>query len=560
MRSLQRRGIALAVAGGFGLLAVACAPVVPPARAQAGGSATRILGSPAHPLLSTAIARGRDLGPLPATTVLHITFGLTGRDVPGLSALLASGKTVAPADYAGRFGPDPQRIALLRRLLSTEGITSHWSPGDSTMAASGTVASLDRLLGVRIDRRIGPDGLSFYAPGAPVTVPSAWRQTVNAIIGLDNYPRARSAAIRSPNGVSPSDMLDFYNVNPLRTAGLTGAGMTVVLIEIDQFDPAMLAMYASKFNLPAFDVSVQQGSWGKPAAEAGEADLDLEIVHGIAPGAKLVVYYASSTNYLQAEAQMFKDFPQGAIESSSVGQCERPQVQNDGNALNDVTAAAAAQGWSMFVASGDRGAYDCTPNGDYTDLAADLDASMPAVTAVGGTYVFLSSNGGYFHETAWGEPIEQWGSNGGLSIFWKTPAWQAGPGVQNQYSNGMRQTPDISANADGQSGWDVFANGMEEKVGGTSAAAPFWAAIAALIDQDLKQKGLPLIGFANPALYYFAQSPAGLPAPPFHDITQGTNLYYPATSGWDYATGLGTPDVGALTNDFEWYATHHPAG
>jgi kumamolisin len=214
----------------------------------------------------------------------------------------------------------------------------------------------------------------------------------------------------------------------------------------------------------------------------------------------------------------------------------------------------------MFVASGDRGAYDCTPNGDYTDLAADLDASMPAVTAVGGTYVFLSSNGGYFHETAWGEPIEQWGSNGGLSIFWKTPAWQSGPGVQNQYSNGMRQTPDISANADGQSGWDVFANGMEEKVGGTSAAAPFWAAIAALIDQDLKQKGLPLIGFANPALYYFAQSPAGLPAPPFHDITQGTNLYYPATPGWDYATGLGTPDVGALTNDFEWYATHHPAG
>ena len=520
----------------------------------------RILGGPTHPLLSTAIARGRDLGPLPAETVLHVTFGLTGRNSAGLAALLASGKTVAPAEYAARFGPDPQRVASLRTLLGAAGIASQWNPGDPTMSATGTVASLERLLAVRIERRVGPDGLYFYAPSAPAVVPAEWQQTVNAIVGLDNYPHARSAAIRSPNGVSPSDMLDFYDVNPLRTAGLTGAGMTVVFIEIDQFDPAMLNMYAQKFNLPAFDVSVRQGSWGKPAAEAGEADLDLEVVHGIAPGAKLVVYYASSSNYLEAEAQMFKDYPQGAIESSSVGQCERPQVQSAGNALNDVTTAAAAQGWSMFVATGDRGAYDCTPDGDYTDLAADLDASMPNVTAVGGTYAFLSSNGGYFHEVAWGEPIEQWGSNGGLSIFWRTPAWQAGTGVKNQYSNGMRQTPDISANADGQSGWDIFANGQEEKVGGTSAAAPFWAAIAALIDQDLKQKGLPLIGFANPALYYFAQNPAGLPAPPFHDITQGTNLYYPATTGWDFATGLGTPDVGALASDFEWYATHHPTG
>jgi len=560
MSAPRQRALALAAGAAIGLLAAACSPASPPARSNGGGMPARILGGPAHPLLSTAIARGRDLGPLPAETVLHITFGLAGRDAAGLSALLASGRTVGPAEYAARFGPDPQRVASLRTLLTTEGVTSSWSAGDSTMSASGTVASLNRLLGVRVDRRIGPDGLTFYAPGTPIAVPAAWRQTVNAIIGLDNYPRARSAAIRSPNGVSPSDMLDFYNVNPLRTAGLTGAGMTVALIEIDQFDPAMLTMYAQKFSLPAFDVSVHQGNWGKPAAEAGEADLDLEIVHGIAPGAKLVVYYASSANYLQAEAQMFKDFPQGAIESSSVGQCERPQAQNEGNALNDATAAAAAQGWSMFVASGDRGAYDCTPNGDYTDLAADLDASVPSVTAVGGTYVFLSSNGGYFHEVAWGEPIEQWGSNGGLSIFWPAPAWQTGPGVKNQYSNGMRQTPDISANADGQSGWDIFANGQEEKVGGTSAAAPFWAAVAALIDQDLKQKGLPLIGFANPALYYFAQSPAGLPAPPFHDITQGTNLYYPATTGWDFPTGLGTPDVGALTNDFEWYATHHPAG
>ena len=145
-------------------------------------------------------------------------------------------------------------------------------------------------------------------------------------------------------------------------------------------------------------------------------------------------------------------------------------------------------------------------------------------------------------------------------MFFPLPSWQVAPGTKNNFSNGKRETPDISANADGESGWDIFAGGAEQPIGGTSAAAPFWAAISALIDQDLKAKGLNTIGFANPALYVFAQNPAGLPTPPYHDVTLGTNLYYPATPGWDFATGLGTPDVGALANDFEWYRRAHPTG
>ena len=84
--------------------------------------------------------------------------------------------------------------------------------------------------------------------------------------------------------------------------------------------------------------------------------------------------------------------------------------------------------------------------------------------------------------------------------------------------------------------------------------------VTALIDDDLTHKSLPLVGFANPALYLFAQSPAGLPAPAFHDVILGSNLHYPAGPGWDMATGLGTPDVGALANDFEWYEKTHGPG
>lgn len=567
-RGHRRDALAAAVIAAT-LAAAACTTSrAPQAAAGRGGAshaapAVHVLGGPQHPSLATAIRLGRDLGALPSTTVLHVTLGLAGRDQAGLAALLATGDSVSPAAYAARFGPAPADVARVRAVLLNAGLASAWAPGDATLPASGPVAALDHVFGVRVDRRISPDGLRFYAPAAPVLVPAALQPVVNSVIGLDDYPRTHIDAIRSPNGVSPADMLDFYDVNPLRDAGLTGAGMTVAFIEIDKFDTSMLARYAQKYNLPAFNVQVHSLDWGSPSSEQGEADLDLEIVHGIAPGAKEVVYYADGTDsskVVAAETQMFKDFPQGAIESKSVGGCETPQSHDVGTTLNDVTTAAAAKGWSMFVASGDRGAYDCTPDGDATDLAADLDAGMPNVTAVGGTYVFLSTSGGYFREVAWGEPIEQWGSSGGLSIFWKKPSWQTGPGVSNQYSNGMRQTPDISANADGESGWDIFASGQEQEVGGTSAAAPFWAAVAALIDQDLRQKSLPLIGFANPALYDFSRSPAGLPAPPFHDVTLGTNLYYPATPGWDFATGIGTPDVGALATDFEWYATHHPSG
>jgi kumamolisin len=124
--------------------------------------------------------------------------------------------------------------------------------------------------------------------------------------------------------------------------------------------------------------------------------------------------------------------------------------------------------------------------------------------------------------------------------------------------------PDVACDADSVvSGWDIFApiQGKTEEFssGGTSAAAPCWAAVTALIDEDLTKQGLAEVGFANPALYYFARDPSGLPATPFHQITEGTNLHFVATAGWNAATGLGTPDAAHLADDFEWYDRNHPA-
>jgi kumamolisin len=514
---------------------------------------------PSHPLLSLAIRNGRDLGSVAASMPMKLTFGLLPRDPAGLAAALNSGHPLSQGQRDA-LGPDPSAVAATQSLLMHVGLTAQWTPGAGTLVATGPAEAVERLFGVAIDNRVGPDGVQFYSPPREPAIPAALQPVVNAVTGLDNYPSvSASADIISTNGVTPSQMLSFYNVTPLRNNGLDGSGMTVVFPEIDRFSQSMLNEFANKFNLPPFNVQVASVNAGVPSREQGEADLDLEIVHAIAPGAKEVVYYASADDVITAEQQMYRDFPNGAIESSSVGECEAPggQNRNDANVLGDLQQPAAAAGWSIFVATGDRGAYDCAPAGDFNDLAVDLDASIPYVTAVGGTLVFLSTNGGFNREAAWGEPVEQWGGSGGVSQYWQMPSWQKGPGVQNQFSNGGRETPDVSGNADGLSGWQVFAVGGGQVIGGTSAAAPFWAACAALIDQDLKQKGLPLVGFANPALYTFAQNPSGLPQNPYHDVTVGTNLYYPVTQGYDLATGLGSADMAALASDFEWYKRTH---
>lgn len=545
------------------LLVAACGASAPQAIRTSTGTPT-VLSLPAHPLLSLAIRDGRDLGPVPANMLLHLTLGLAGRNAAGLDALLGSGRRVSTQQLETEFGPDASAVAELHARLAAAGITSQWNPGDTTMSAQGPAGAIDHVFGVSIDNRVGSDGVHFYAPAAAAAIPAELQPTVNAVSGLDDYPAATAAAGggRSPTSVTAQQMADFYNVTPLRNNGIDGTGMTVVFPEIDRFDQRMLDAFAAKFNLPPFNVQIASSAAGNPGKEQGEADLDLEIVHAIAPGAREVVYYAAADTVPQAEQQMYHDFPHGAIESSSLGECEAPGAQNksDATLLADLQRPAAAAGWSIFVATGDRGAYDCADQGDFNDVQADLDASIPYVTAVGGTLAILSSSGGYGREAAWGEPIEQWGGSGGVSEYWPQPSWQQGPGVQNKYSNGARETPDISANADAQSGWDVFAQGSEAVVGGTSAATPFYAACAALIDQDLKKQGLPLMGFANPALYTFGQNPAGLPQFPYHDVTTGTNLYYPTASGYDLATGLGSADVSALASDFEWYERSHSAG
>lgn len=172
---------------------------------------------------------------------------------------------------------------------------------------------------------------------------------------------------------------------------------------------------------------------------------------------------------------------------------------------------------------------------------------------MGGTT--LQTNGGtYASETAWSDNTSRTptGSGGGLSSKFSKPSYQVGPGVTNGYSNGMRQVPDVAANADPATGYAIYAvtsrNGPGWGVmGGTSASAPIWAGFAALVNGALGGR----TGIMNPILYELGQKASTFDASPFHDITQGTNLYYPSTSGWDFATGWGAFDGAAFVTELK---------
>ncbi len=177
--------------------------------------------------------------------------------------------------------------------------------------------------------------------------------------------------------------------------------------------------------------------------------------------------------------------------------------------------------------------------------------------AVGGTYLSLHQDGSFLGEAAWQDPLGQSGSGGGLSTVFPRPSWQAGPGVVSSASNGRRQVPDVAGPADPASGLFVVSGGQAEEVGGTSAATPFWAGSMVLAAQLAATDGITGLGFLDPVLYSIAAAHQG-DGSMFHDVTVGANLHYPATAGWDFATGWGSPRLDSLVPAIVAYLQAHP--
>ena len=444
---------------------------------------------------------------------------------------------------------------LLTEWAEQRGLEILWRAGDQWATVAGPAAAVADAFRLDVRNYRGRQGQVFYASPHQPVVPAELGGEVAGFGRILGWTPHRSAnrwqlPLEVPGqGLTPQNILRTYNIAPLREAGFTGKGTTVVVFAFDGFDQADLDMFAETFNLPTFTPEVV-GELLPP--RSGEANMDLQAIHAIAPDAKKVLVNARPTvegdgSYAKIAA-MFTDadrrYP-GAVWSLSIGWgCDRLITAADLVPVRAALTAAQRRGTTAFDASGDLAGLECkggdawssAPNPD--DVGLDAVASMPEMTSVGGTTLATDAGGGWVDELAWFDaPLSQ-GTGGGVSDLYERPAWQAR--VATSEDSQSRLVPDVAAVADPFTGVKIVLDRQVIVGGGTSLSAPLWAGMAAVINQYLLQSGGAPLGDLNPLLYRLAEG-ARLPA--FQDVVRGGNAVGNAGPGYDAVTGLGTPNV-----------------
>jgi kumamolisin len=517
-----------------------------------------------------------ELGPTPADEPVRFSLSLR---LPGAAALdeylaglsrpgsASYRQFLAPSEFGSRFGLADRDLNRIMGWLAEAGLQASAMPQRTSIEVSGTVGQVNRLLGVTLVDRRTADGIRYHEPASEPALPNALARDVAAVIGLDTEPTIEPAfgagmlfAGVPASGLTPDTVARAYEIDPLHAAGLDGTGMTIGIVSFDTFTASDVDLFDQRLGItgaPAVEVVRLPGAVREPGDGTGEVSLDIQVVRGIAPQAQIIDYEGPNTadGFVPIIARIVAD-ARAQIVSISWGTCENRSSRSSLAAEQRELAAAYAAGISIFTASGDDGAYDCrriqiSDNPFDRDLSPGVDwpAASPSVIAVGGTFLSVREDGSYYDEAGWEEPLGGGGGGGGLSRHQDRPEWQVGDGVENAQSNGKRQVPDVAGPADPLSGFYVEYTEPEQglvsgRVGGTSAAAPFWASSMLLTQQLAQSQGIDKLGPLAPVLYQVAaEQPAGAV---FHDVIKGGNLLYDAGPGWDYATGLGSPRVALL--------------
>ena len=506
-----------------------------------------------------AAAGTRTLGATDASKRIGVSLILRVPHRAALARFLAAienprspsyGRTLRPSQFGARFGLPAARLAELRRDLRVRRLTvARLFPQRTSMQVRGTVGELESVFATRLVDRLDARGRRYFAPVTRPRIPGWLAADVQGVTGLSTQPVMRAADVPA-GGLDPGTLGKAYDIAPLRAQGMTGAGQTVAVISFDSFENADLSAFQSRFGITGPAVQHVQVHGGTlPGSGQQEVNLDIDTIRSIAPGAEILDYEAPQGATTDADVinQIVADHRARVI-SSSWGRCDLLVTDAERSADETALAAARAAGITVFAASGDNGAYDCQAE-DLTDqrLSVDWPAASENVVAVGGTRLAVRKDGTYLAEYGWEDVLKGDGSGGGLASATGRPAWQTGPGVQNAYSNGMRQLPDVAGPADPDSGMVVISGGAVHQVGGTSAAAPFWAATLLLARQYAQRHGGRDLGFVAPALYAIAANPRTANA--FHHSLRGGNRRYSVTAGWNYVDGLGSPDVAVLARD-----------
>jgi hypothetical protein len=350
---------------------------------------------------------------------------------------------------------------------------------------------------------------------------------MNASLAQGSYPIKSAASLTPSGGYSPAQVAQAYGFNQITFGSVKGDGTGQTIAIVGPYDDpniaSDLATFDSTLGIPAppsFKKVNQNGGRSYPSADSGwalETSLDVEWAHGIAPGANILLVEANSNSFndLLAAIDYARNQPGVSVLSMSWGASD---FSVEANYDSHFTTPSGHAGVTFVASSGDGGSSG----------APVYPSVSPHVLAVGGTELQTDSSGNYQSETGWTY------SGGGISAYEAQPGYQNGVVTQ---SSTLRTTPDVASNAGIAMGiYDTYGYSGWVNVGGTSAAAPQWAALIAIADQGRAVAGQSsLDGFSQtlPKLYQLQSD--------FHDITSGSNGAYSAGPGYDLVTGLGSP-------------------
>ncbi|MFY9949348.1 MAG: S53 family peptidase [Candidatus Sulfotelmatobacter sp.] len=495
----------------------------------------------------TPLEGARKIGPANPSENVDVTIRLRPRSPikPTEQRSIVSRK-----EFEQRHGADPKSIALVESFARAHKLlVKEKSAARRTVILSGPVAAMNQAFGVELNEYEHPGGTYRGRTGA-IHLPAELHDVVEGVFGLDNRPQAKPHFRRRHGRAGARAAAVNLSYTPPQVAalyefptGVDGSGECVALIELGGgFNPADLSNYWNQLKLsktPSVSaVSVGNGSnnpTGDPNGPDGEVMLDIEVSGSIAPGTRIVAYFAENTDagFLNAITTAAHDSTNNpSVISISWGGPESSWTQQAMTSMDSAFQAAAAMGVTVCVAAGDDGSTDGVTDGLNH---VDFPASSPNVLACGGTDLVASGNT-IASETVWNELANNEGATGGgISDVFPLPNYQSSAGVPpsaNPGSHVGRGVPDVAGDADPSTGYVTLVDGQSGVIGGTSAVAPLWAALIALINQSV---GKPT-GFINPTLYQNAGS-----AQDFNDITSGSNGAYSAGTGWDACSGLGSP-------------------
>ncbi len=497
---------------------------------------------------SKLLDAGTPAGPVPDDEEVQVTLVL--KHASSTAADAAQGahiEQLTASQFAQRFSANPGTLAKITAFAQANHLRVVESdPIKRRDILAGSASAVANAFTTQLHRFSMSNGQTYRSASTPPSLPSELAPDIEAVVGLNTRPLFSPRFLKNNATPAETHAFEVTQITSLYNfpADVDGKGQTIAIMQFGGgFDQADIDAYFSSVKLPTPNITTVSvnNTANSPNTDAnsdGEVALDIEVAGAAANGANLVVYFAPNNE--QGMVNALLDAVHNQLQPSSVitfswGAAEDQWDQQGLTALNSALQDAATLGVTVIAAAGDNGSSDGLND---KKLHVDHPASNPYVLAVGGTS--LVTQGKAASEAVWNDGKGH-ATGGGVSLIFARPAYQVPAKVPPHPATGFqgRGVPDVAGDADPQTGYRIHVHGADVAVGGTSAAAPLWAALVARLNQKLGRR----LGFMNDKLYAMAAS--------FHGVASGSNDVeglgaYAAAAGWNPCAGLGSPDAAQI--------------